>query len=544
MCIVFLSAGIGASWAEPTVSSASLGAPGFQPSREHPVGWRGDLTGCFPGATPVLEWDAASGKNILWKEPMPNWSNGGVIVVGGRVLTLAEPQTLLCHDAVTGKRLWFNNEDVFDVHHKGDAAKADEERQLWAKVERTYGMGRDSYNRLNVEKMSDETKAERQKAIDELKALGVPMTKEGEPDPYAARWMDRGLVRNHYGSSMGRTQCTPVSDGKSVWVAWGNNTVGSYDLQTGKTRWLIFAGPIRRQFKGYMCHTTGCSFTPAPFLVEDKFLVMHNRYLTAYDPDNGKQLWQLDTDYGAPQNSHNGAGTFVPMKLGQTTVVVTPFGWVVRVSDGKLLCDTKVNADIGGNSPVADDATDVIFLTDFKTGGGNSSQKTYAVKLTLAADGTVVANTVWTSPVGCIDGSPVFHGGRLYVCPERGMVVLNGGTGETVANTGALNDFRTGYQSLSLVKGHILSLGGRQAAVLDASGVVTGGVGNGSFKEPDDTPVRNWREVAFKEGVIKWIDTAPTHGGWVNSLYGNLPFFDGERMYVRSRAYLYCVGPK
>jgi outer membrane protein assembly factor BamB len=33
-----------------------LGAPEFKPSPERPVGWRGDWTGRFPGATPPLEW--------------------------------------------------------------------------------------------------------------------------------------------------------------------------------------------------------------------------------------------------------------------------------------------------------------------------------------------------------------------------------------------------------------------------------------------------------------------------------------------------------
>ncbi len=37
-------------------ATAELGAPDFVPSPEHPVGWRGDGTGRYPGATPPLEW--------------------------------------------------------------------------------------------------------------------------------------------------------------------------------------------------------------------------------------------------------------------------------------------------------------------------------------------------------------------------------------------------------------------------------------------------------------------------------------------------------
>ena len=33
---------------------APLGSPGFRPTPEQPVGWRGDGTGRYPGATPPL----------------------------------------------------------------------------------------------------------------------------------------------------------------------------------------------------------------------------------------------------------------------------------------------------------------------------------------------------------------------------------------------------------------------------------------------------------------------------------------------------------
>jgi outer membrane protein assembly factor BamB len=37
-------------------SSAQLGSLDYKPSPEHPVGWRGDWTGRFPGATPPIQW--------------------------------------------------------------------------------------------------------------------------------------------------------------------------------------------------------------------------------------------------------------------------------------------------------------------------------------------------------------------------------------------------------------------------------------------------------------------------------------------------------
>src|SRR5579862_6504173 len=37
-------------------SEVPLGSPDFYPSAEHPLGWRGDGSGRFPGANPPAEW--------------------------------------------------------------------------------------------------------------------------------------------------------------------------------------------------------------------------------------------------------------------------------------------------------------------------------------------------------------------------------------------------------------------------------------------------------------------------------------------------------
>ena len=44
------------AFTKPAQSGQSLGSPDFKPTPERPVGWRGDWTGRFPGATPPREW--------------------------------------------------------------------------------------------------------------------------------------------------------------------------------------------------------------------------------------------------------------------------------------------------------------------------------------------------------------------------------------------------------------------------------------------------------------------------------------------------------
>src|SRR5262245_16672491 len=39
-----------------STAAAPLGSPDFRPSPTRPVGWRGDWTGRFPGASPPVRW--------------------------------------------------------------------------------------------------------------------------------------------------------------------------------------------------------------------------------------------------------------------------------------------------------------------------------------------------------------------------------------------------------------------------------------------------------------------------------------------------------
>lgn len=75
------------------------------------IGYRNDNSGVFPAdCQPVLSWSEE--QNVLWKTPMPNYSNSTPIVVGGKVFTLSEPgwehdaPLAICLDAQTGKLLW------------------------------------------------------------------------------------------------------------------------------------------------------------------------------------------------------------------------------------------------------------------------------------------------------------------------------------------------------------------------------------------------------------------------------------------------------
>ena len=68
------------------------------------TGWRNDGSGKFPNAKPVTEW--SSSKNVIWKTPLPDWSNASPILVGKRLFICSEPDVLLSLSADKGRILW------------------------------------------------------------------------------------------------------------------------------------------------------------------------------------------------------------------------------------------------------------------------------------------------------------------------------------------------------------------------------------------------------------------------------------------------------
>jgi hypothetical protein len=55
------------------------------------VGWRGDGTGLYPKANPVLEWSPT--ENVVWKTPLPEWGNSMPVLVSGKLFLNVEPDT-------------------------------------------------------------------------------------------------------------------------------------------------------------------------------------------------------------------------------------------------------------------------------------------------------------------------------------------------------------------------------------------------------------------------------------------------------------------
>jgi outer membrane protein assembly factor BamB len=537
-----------------------LGDPQFQPSRARPVGWRGDGTGCYPGATPPTEWDTTTGKGIVWKAPMPSWSQASPIVVNGRVIVLSEPHTILCYDAGTGKRLWHNSTDVLDAQFP--SAEAKQKRELWEQIELGFAIGRSNYLKDNRETYGPAEQALGEQMRAKLK--GTPYWDAGKEwvaqDP--AEFSRLGLWINGHINALGRTQAPAISDGEWVWAAFGTHTVACYELATGKTRWMKFLGgmenPVRDANKT-MGHTRTASsiqmaFTPAPQLVDGKLVLFHLRTFRALNPDTGQELWKTHLPMRVPEGfkgaGHKGAGTFAALRVGSHGVAVTPDGQAVRLADGKVVAEEVGGyMDGAGSSPIADDEHDMVYFFDATCGGKGNTETTYGVRLQWQGD-KLAGHVVWKQPQVHDSVMSVLHRGLIYG-PAAGVLDASTGTVRFAPD----KKFQTVFCGWTLAGDLLCGImdSGKTQPPLRGQMWRIGGDGNlkqvaGSrvIQETESVDELHQRMVqAWKEGVLSWRTPSPV---WFhtaigpNRVMGNHPFFHGNRMYVRTYAYLYCIG--
>lgn len=96
------------AFAEAVIAGVPLGHPGFKPSGERPIGWRGDWTGRFPGADPVIAWNIKKGINVLWRVPTSRFSNATPLVIGDKLIVGREGYLIICLDKMTGEPIWLS----------------------------------------------------------------------------------------------------------------------------------------------------------------------------------------------------------------------------------------------------------------------------------------------------------------------------------------------------------------------------------------------------------------------------------------------------
>ena len=374
-----------------------------------PVGWRGDGTGRYPEATPPVAW--ARDTNVVWKTKLPDWSNASPIIVRDRLFVCAEPATLICLSLTDGRILWQATNTYFDILPPAESEKAREEAKQGGQV-REKLRGLDGKLRELTEKLKKSPDDEA------LKAQVDPLKKELEAAKTELKPLETYLTPPTHGVN-GYSSCTPTSDGRFVYVLYGNGVAACYDLK-GNRRW---ARVVEKP-------TQDWGHSSSPLLVGDTLLVQI-RQLTALDAKTGATRWQFATDqhWGSP----------VHARVGDSDVVMTAGGDAARVSDG-----TGVVRRVSGLSycaPIVQDGV-AYFI---ETGGK-------AVRLPEAVGSTNAPAVLWeTKPDNDrYYASPVYLDGLIYAVNQKQVFsAIDAATGSIVySNRLALGG--TAYPSVTL----------------------------------------------------------------------------------------------
>lgn len=355
------------------------------------VGWRNDGTGRFPASNPPQQWSAdqqsdenTTDKNIVWKVKLPDRSLASPVVVGQRILIQADPAELLCLDRERGELLWQRSHQYHDVFpaDKADTIEADlaQAREIRKRIDELQRQRNEAQKAgdEDLKVMLEEEINKLRKQVDELQAY--PQLPHGEP---------------------GNTGTTPTSDGSNVFAVFGTGIVSSHTLG-GQQNWMTFV------------EAPGTDLSASPLLADGKLIVQLRR-LSALDPQTGDILWQADT-----QTLH---GSPVAAQLGDTPVVVTASGSIVRLSDGEILARNQFR--LGHSSPLVQNG--IIYAME------DGAIK--ALRLAHPEGDPAKLPVVWETESSRTNrlASPCLADGLLYGTTEQGILeVTDAETGKLV----------------------------------------------------------------------------------------------------------------
>ncbi|MEI7831859.1 MAG: PQQ-binding-like beta-propeller repeat protein [bacterium] len=566
-----------------------LGHALFLPSAAHPVGFRGDYTGCFPAATPVSSWEdkygTELGKNVIWKTPMPTRTNSTPIVVGNKVFTLADPDLLICADALTGKILWQKQVDHLVLWPADEAKKAREawNQQLSLYYEYETGLQEEWLLKgggpLPPVKVTDaEVRTARIKKLVEEKNLALAGDTKGRQgydlvrkrfasgsgfnDFGKAQVQICGELYAKYGFNFEQwrswityTHRTPTSDGKFVYVAMGYGQVACYDLD-GNMKWMQFLHPSGKAFsprKGYEQPGQGTGPCPSPILIGD-LLIVHGKSkgdqdrklqdrnrVVAIDKNTGKILWE------ASICSLCSVKTPIGIRVGGVDyIVLARGGGVLRASDGKRM-DPDVK-DAGGYPNMASNGNRVFFNWCANT-DANPGESFIAA---MDFDDKGASKEIWRTqvPGACFIG-PTAWKGMLYLPSSRPPGVIY----SVQQSDGKTNRVVIKKKNGSSVGPYPVtppSVAGDKVFWADAEvGTILITETGADLKEVnrmrmvedfhvDEGSLANTGKPTLDEFLKKYGTDKDRFSG-VFFLSGG-PFFQGGRMYLRTSEYLYCIG--
>lgn len=445
---------------------------------QSPLGFRTDGTGRYPEADPPLHWGPKT--NVVWRIKLTQ-SNAIPVILGDKLFTCAEPCILLCVNKTDGRILWQKESSYKElVLTEKEKAQIEIERKEDEQLRKQQSLREKDSSAL--QKRLKEGSAPKEETEKELNTLKGQIDKvkllRKELTTYN-RYLEPGKGAGGYHPTGGYSSPTPVTDGKRVYVIFGNGLAACYDLD-GNRQWLkLIEHPTVEYGHG-----------ASPLLVKDKLLV-HFSDLVALNTKDGSEAWRVKMP-----PSH---GTAMHARIGAVDVAIHPRGDVVRVSDGAILA--KGLGSTGPNSPLVQDGK-VFYVAGQVRGYALPTSMDVSAKWEPLWKGTSIKGGSYWFP------SPIVHDGLIYALSGNSILsVIDAGTGKLVYEQRLELGGGQSYPSITLA-GNRLYVSSDNGATIVLE------------------PGREYKELARNS-----LET-----------FRSSLVFEGKRMYVRTTAGLWCIG--
>lgn len=526
LCRTILSlllAPCGRAFGQAARPAGSLGSPDRQLSAEQPVGWRGDGTGRYLGATPPTQWerrDAGNGvyqtTNIRWVTKLPSYSPANPTVAGDKVLVLSEPSDLLCLDKNSGRILWIASNTPFEALTEADRVALPDSEKLAGMVKQLNDINAEFMAASNAQVTDVGPSEEARKAMEGILKRKKDLTKQLKQAMVAAdkKRFDVDWQQGVFGES----GATPFCDGKSVYVWFGAGVTARYSMD-GKREWISFDN------FGWCEHGIYAS----PMVVDGKLITWMDG-MTAFDAKTGQRLWHTPMRTGAVW------GSVVLCTVAGEKLVTTTDGTFVRVSDGKEVWEKNFFGSHHVPTPIIEDGVVYTYMqtNSYKGFGaialpdrieGGKLKVLYTREKEFAWDDSELPEKNFARGV---IASPLYHDGLIYLLSEGGgLRVVEAKTGQTVYKKVLDMKPLTAYWNFGGCSASP-TLAGKYIYVLDNKGTTI-------VIEPG----REFRQVARNV-----IANAPFGKPKEQDVTITTPVFDGKLMFIRGPEYLYCIGEK
>ena len=337
-------------------------------------------SGVADGHKTPVSWDATKGANVLWKTAIPGIAVSSPIVWGDTVFVT----TAVSSDPKAG----FRHGLYGDVEPSSDVS-----RHSW----RVYALDKQT-GRVRWERVAHE---------------GVPRTKR------------------HPKSS--QASCTPATDGKVLVAHFGSEGLFAFDMQ-GRLLWKRDLGLLNAGWFFDPDYEWGAG--SSPIIYKDLVIVQVDRqqdsFVAAFRLRDGEPAWRT------PREEIPSWGTPTVYRGPPRDELVTHGTKYIRAYDpltGQELWRLGPNSEITTPTPIV--AHGLIFVTN----GYRDVQPIYAIRpggagdLTLKGDATSSAFIAWSSMRGGpYIPTPIVYGDHLYVVSNNGVLsVYVARTGERVS---------------------------------------------------------------------------------------------------------------